>query len=118
MSAAKLAMRAAVAAALLTFAPASLPQGSPLGISPQTASVHPGQALAFKVSGGTRPYVWSLATNQSGGSIGSTGKYVAGKTGKATDVVQVTDAGGSTATASVTVEAAAQAPDMSRPPTQ
>lgn len=78
---------------------------SGVGIMPSAASVVPREALTFSATGGsTMGWVWSLATNASGGSISpTTGGYVAGNTGGVTDVVQVTDSLGNVATVNVTV---------------
>ncbi len=78
-----------------------------VAISPATATVNAGTARSFTASGGSGTgYVWSLATNASGGGIDpSTGAYTAGATGGVTDVVRVTDSLGNTATANVTVTA-------------
>ncbi len=79
-----------------------------VSISPVTASVAPTGSQTFSASGGSggSGYTWSLVTNASGGSVNaSTGAYTAGPTGNVTDVVQVTDSLGNTATASVTVMA-------------
>jgi hypothetical protein len=78
---------------------------APLVIGPATATVDPGFQRTFGASGGTPPYTWSLAANNSGGSITSAGVYTAGATGSVTDVVRVTDSLGATSSATVTVPA-------------
>jgi hypothetical protein len=95
----------------------------PLAVSPGTSSVAAGGSVAFKASGGKSPYTWTLETNGTGGTISGSGHYTAGPTGGATDVVQVTDATGATATATVTVTGTAAGPAASpdatiRPPNQ
>ena len=78
-----------------------------MSISPGTTSVPPKGSLSFTAIGGSGTgYAWSLATNASGASINpATGVYTAGGTGAVTDVVQVTDSVGNTATRSLTVTA-------------
>jgi uncharacterized protein (TIGR03382 family) len=69
--------------------------------NPPTAS--PGQRIQFQVNGGAAGcYGWVLVTNGSGGSISADGLYVAGQK-SGTDVVQVTEAFGRSATATVSV---------------
>jgi hypothetical protein len=75
-----------------------------LAISPTSASVATGATKTFSASGGSPPYTFSLATNNSGGTINpSSGVYTAGTKAGVTDTVRVTDAVGSTSNASVTV---------------
>jgi len=77
-----------------------------LAISPVSASVSTGGSQTFSTSGGTAPYTYSIATNNSGGTINvSTGVYVAGSKGGVTDTVRVTDSAGSVNNASVIVTA-------------
>jgi hypothetical protein len=77
---------------------------STLAISPSSASVNTGGPQAFSVSGGTPPYSYSIATNNSGGTINaSSGAYTAGTKGGVTDTVQVTDSAGNTSRSTVTV---------------
>ncbi len=78
-----------------------------LSISPADASVAPRASVSFTASGGSGiDYQWSLATNASGGSIDpATGAYRAGAAGGTTDVVQVGDSLGNTATIEVSVTA-------------
>ncbi len=77
-------------------------------LTPPTATVLSGGRLAFTATAGTGPtYTFTLKTNASGATLGSTtGAYLAGPTGNVTDVVLVTDYQGGTATATVTVTAA------------
>jgi hypothetical protein len=79
--------------------------GTPsLGISPPSASVAVNATQQFTANGGQGPYAWSLASNQSGGSIGAgSGLYTAGSTSSVVDVVKVTDSLGATKTANVNV---------------
>lgn len=79
----------------------------PLAVSPTSTSVATGATKTFSASGGTPPYTFSFATNNSGGTINaSSGVYTAGAKAGVTDTVRVTDAAGSTANASVNVTAA------------
>ncbi len=83
--------------------------GTPgVSISPGTATVAPLGSQTFTASGGSGSgYAWSLATNNSGGSINaSTGAYTAGAMGSVSDVVQATDSLSDSATATITVTAA------------
>jgi len=77
-----------------------------ISISPASATVARKGRLTFSATGGSGTgFLWTLATNASGGSIVSTtGDYKAGTRGGVTDVVQVTDSLGNTATARVTVQ--------------
>jgi hypothetical protein len=78
----------------------------PLDISPTSTSVATGGSKTFSASGGSPPYTFSLATNNSGGTINaSTGVYTAGTKAGVTDTVRLTDAAGSTSNATVTVTA-------------
>jgi MYXO-CTERM domain-containing protein len=72
------------------------------------ASAPPRGTLTFTATGGSGSgYVYSLATNASGGTINAaTGAYTAGATPSVTDVVQVVDGLGGGATANVAVGAA------------
>jgi Zn-dependent metalloprotease len=78
-----------------------------VSISPATASASPEGSVAFSASGGSGSgFTWSLATNNSGASIDTaTGAYTAGSIGSVSDVVQVTDSLGDTATRAVAVTA-------------
>ncbi len=86
-------------------ATASVSIGPGLSITPANPTLAPRGMLALSVSGGSGSgYTWSLPTNGSDGAVdASTGAYVAGATGSTTDVAQVTDSLGNTATASITV---------------
>ena len=82
--------------------------GAGVSVAPHTATVAAGKTLTFTASGGSGTgYAWSIATNASGASIASSGKYTAGATGGVSDIVQLSDSLGNTATASVTVTAPA-----------
>ena len=107
-------------ALLAVGVPAATDAAPGLSISPAVAAVAAGGKATFKAGGGTAPYVFSLATNASGGSITPNGAYTAGPTGGVTDVVRVTDAAGGSATAQIAVAAADGAPstDATRPPNQ
>ena len=78
-----------------------------VSISPAAPSTPAKGTLSFTASGGSGTgFTWTLATNNSGGSINaSTGAYTAGPTGSVTDAVKVTDSLGNTASANVTVTA-------------
>jgi hypothetical protein len=77
----------------------------PLFIVPTSVTVAANATYQFSRSGGTTPFTYSIATNNSGGSInGSSGLYTAGGT-PATDTVRVTDADGQTSDSTVTVSA-------------
>ncbi|QQS40629.1 MAG: carboxypeptidase regulatory-like domain-containing protein [Acidobacteriota bacterium] len=75
-----------------------------LGISPQSANLPSAGTQTFSATGGQPPYTFSLAVNNSGGSlISDTGVYTAGSTAGVTDTIRVTDAFGATADATVNV---------------
>ena len=98
-----------IATARITVTPgvsisgASGPAASAPRISPITVS--PTKGYTFSAGGGSGTgYRWSLVTNASGGHIDAvTGEYVAGTIGGVTDVVQVVDSLGNTATLQVNV---------------
>lgn len=75
-----------------------------LKISPTAPSVAPSGTVAFSASGGSGTgLTWALTQKQSGAAtIDGTGSYHAGS-GQGTDIVQVTDSLGNSATMSVTV---------------
>ena len=79
-----------------------------VAMAPALASVRRMGTVAFEATGGSGAgYVWSLATNASGGSVNSsTGSYTAGPTGGTIDAVRVVDSLGNEALGSVTVRAA------------
>jgi hypothetical protein len=80
--------------------------GGALAIAPATASTSPLGTVQLGASGGSGTgYTWSLATNESGGSISAGGLYTAGISGNVTDVVRVTDSLGAAATRNVSVTA-------------
>lgn len=72
-----------------------------LRIYPETVTVNYGGSYTFAATGGTTPYIFGLQNNQSGASM-SGASYTAGST-QGTDIVRVTDLGGTQAFASVTV---------------
>jgi hypothetical protein len=85
---------------------AVVPATATLEIAPAVASGPPRGGITFAATGGSAPYVWSLAANASGGTIdSSTGSYRAGPTGNVVDLVRVTDSASRSATRSVTVTA-------------
>ncbi len=76
----------------------------PLTITPSVVDVPAGTNQIFTAGGGFPPYTFSLALNNSGGTIGATtGSYTAGSVIGASDTVRVTDAFGGTADAVVNV---------------
>jgi hypothetical protein len=74
------------------------------GINPPQV-LSPKATAVFTTNGaGTGALTWTLASNNSGGSIvASTGQYTAGTTGNSSDLVQVTDTAGDTATVVVSI---------------
>jgi hypothetical protein len=87
----------------------SVPAPRPLGLSPATSTIAPRQQLTFAATGGASGYRYALSGTPGSGVDAtidpSTGAYRAGSSGPGTDVVQVTDQGGSKAIATVTVGA-------------
>jgi DNA-binding beta-propeller fold protein YncE len=88
--------------------PPTVPPGLTLSpkvvVSPATATVAPGGAVVFTVTGGTAPYTFSLVSAPSGGQIDpKTGAYRAGARGGVVDVVAVTDSADLTSAALVNV---------------
>jgi hypothetical protein len=80
--------------------------GAGLAITPASAAVAPRGSTRFRAGGGSGGYVFSFASNGSGGTINSsTGVYTAGALGDTTDRIQVVDSNGAIATARVTVGA-------------
>lgn len=79
--------------------------GGGLAINPSSPSAPTKGTLAFTVTGGSGTgYAWSLPTNASGGTIGSsTGQYTAGTTGNVVDTVKVVDSLANSATEGVAV---------------
>ena len=67
-------------------------QSSTFTVAPVIASVPPGGTLTLLASGGTAPYTFFMASAPSGGTVSSTGVYVAGRSCDVTDVVSVLDA--------------------------
>ncbi|MCI0343327.1 MAG: hypothetical protein L0216_19645, partial [Planctomycetales bacterium] len=80
---------------------------SSIEISPILLTMISGTTQTFTASGGTAPYTYSITTNNSGGSISaSSGVYTAGTTVNRVDTVQVSDATGKIARATVNVVSA------------
>lgn len=78
--------------------------GTPLVISPKTVTVSAGGTVTFSASGGIPPYVYSMQSNPSGGSINAnSGIYTAGNTTGVTDSVKVIDNIGASSMAQVIV---------------
>ncbi|MBX3224761.1 MAG: SBBP repeat-containing protein, partial [Labilithrix sp.] len=76
----------------------------PLLIAPTSVNLNVGQSRQFTATGGAGiGYVFSLQTNNSGGSVSAGGAYTAGNNGGTVDTVRVTDGAGVTATATVRV---------------
>ena len=82
---------------------------SVIAISPSVVVVPPrGSALLSATGGSGAGWTWALATNASGATIvAATGAYTAGQAGSVTDVAQVTDSIGNSATRAITVTAGA-----------
>jgi hypothetical protein len=81
--------------------PATNPVGVQIGpsVSNPPGSVAPMGTASLSVTNESGTFTWTILTNNSGGSINSsTGVYTAGGTGNVSDVVQVTDQNGHTAT--------------------
>ncbi|MCI0340762.1 MAG: hypothetical protein L0216_06365, partial [Planctomycetales bacterium] len=77
---------------------------SSIEISPILLTMISGTTQTFTAAGGTSPYTYSIVTNNSGATIGaSTGVYTAGATINRVDTVQVRDATGKVARATVNV---------------
>ncbi len=72
-----------------------------VSITPSIVGVQTGQTQQFAAGGTFPPFVFSLLTNNSGGSINAGGLYTAGAIAGVTDTVRVTDAFGGTADATV-----------------
>ena len=82
-----------------------------VSITPSSVTLAPGGTTTFAAAGGSgKGYAWSVATNNSGGNVSSSGLYTAGATGGVTDTVQLVDSLGNSATATVTIEAGATPP--------
>jgi hypothetical protein len=86
---------------------ATIDVGAALAISPTSVTLPPRGSQTFAATGGSGSgYVFTIHTNNSGGSINSsTGVYTAGATGSVTDTIRVTDGGGDTADAPAHVTA-------------
>lgn len=90
---------------------ATVAVGPALTLTPPTASVVAGGKLSFAVAGGSGGgYAWAIPTNASGATIDATGVYAAGAKAGASDVVEVTDWLGNTASGQVSVTTAPPPP--------
>jgi PKD repeat protein len=89
--------------AALDYREATVDVAGPVGISPSFSNVAVNQTLTFTATDGVPPYTYTLTSNESGGTLeASTGFYQAGcSTGS--DVVQVEDSAGTTATATINI---------------
>ncbi|MBI4178050.1 discoidin domain-containing protein [bacterium] len=95
-----------------TFLEAKVDVRAALIIDPTDATVESGKTQKFTAAGGSGKYTYSIPDNKSGGTIDpASGEYTAGATVNVTDVVQVKDADGNAATATVHVNAPKIAPD-------
>ena len=75
-----------------------------VAISPGSMNIPPKGTVQFHASGGSATgYVWSILTNGSGATINAAGVYSGGPGPNTTDVVQVADSLGNTATVTLTV---------------
>jgi MYXO-CTERM domain-containing protein len=80
--------------------------GPGLQIVPAHPSTTPLGTVALSTSGGSGAgYTWSIATNNSGGTVSNYGIYRAGITGSVNDTVRVTDSLGNTADVDIAVGA-------------
>jgi hypothetical protein len=81
----------------------------PLGVLPSFAAVAPRQPLTFAGAGGVGPYTFAFAQggqlSGADASLDADGHYTAGSSGSAQDVIEVKDARGVTASATVSVGA-------------
>ncbi len=85
-------------------ATATVTVGAGVVLTATTTTVPPRGTLTFVASGGAGSYSFGIRSNGSGGSIvSSTGVYTAGGLSGATDVIEVTDGLGNSATLAVTV---------------
>jgi len=86
---------------------ATIDVGDGVSLTPKGRAIAPRGTIAFTVTGGAGSgYLFTLATNASGGTIDmATGLYTAGQTGNVTDLVAVTDALGNTDVAPVMIGA-------------
>jgi hypothetical protein len=101
----RLCLRIATAAAVLIAAVTApgLAHADAIAITPGRLSLAPLGKQQFVATGGSGGYHW-VVWQLSGGSIDpDTGAYVAGKTGEAQDIVEVTDSAGASAMAFVDV---------------
>lgn len=75
----------------------------PIVITPTSATVPHTQTQQFTGTGGYGTLTWTVSTNNSGGSINSSGLYTAGATPNVTDVISATDTLGNVTTVSIAV---------------
>src|SRR5512143_3390189 len=97
-----LALVASVAGCTRDLEVPAKPSVEPLGIIPAFQSVAPQQGWPFVASGGVGPYVfaWADGGRLSGqdATLDPSGSYTAGSNGLVRDLIEVTDARGTTAT--------------------
>jgi uncharacterized repeat protein (TIGR01451 family)/MYXO-CTERM domain-containing protein len=87
-------------------ATATVNVGAGLSVSAASATTPPRGMIALTAAGGSGTYTFSLRNNGSGGSVVSTtGLYTAGSTALTTDLVEVSDDLGNTATIQITIGA-------------
>jgi uncharacterized repeat protein (TIGR03803 family) len=80
------------------------PVVTPLTIAPTNVTLRGGQTQTFSATGGTPPYTFGFAQNDSGGTMDpASGLYTAGPTDTVLDTVRVTDSLAATALATVAV---------------
>ncbi|MBL8918464.1 MAG: hypothetical protein JNJ54_06355 [Myxococcaceae bacterium] len=84
-------------------ASATVMVGPVISIVPPSSSVPPRGQQAFSASGGAGSYSWTVVSPSGGLINGVTGEYTAGSLGGVTDIVQVRDPLGNTASANVSV---------------
>lgn len=84
----------------------SISVGGGIAIAPNSPTVPPRGSQTFTATGGSGSgYTFKLTANPSGGSVTIAGAYTAGATGNRTDVIQVTDSLGNTASTNIQVGA-------------
>ena len=87
-------------------ATATVTVGAGVSLMAPATTVPPRGSLTFTAAGGAGSYTFGIRSNGSGGSIvSSAGVYTAGATPGTTDVIEVTDALGNSATLTITVGA-------------
>ncbi|MCI0341558.1 MAG: hypothetical protein L0216_10500, partial [Planctomycetales bacterium] len=89
---------------LKTLASGNRVLAASIEISPILLTMTSGTSQTFTAVGGTTPYTYSITVNNSGGSINAgSGVYTSGNTSNRVDTVQVRDANGKIARATVNV---------------